>query len=233
MAWTKSKIDITIIPRIKIDIRSSHGSNGSRIVSQISRIERVTIVSQISWIERVTIVSVRPKILVNWTSVATRVLQHPWGQRDSIMPRSKEDDAARKREERLARFAATLRHVRHDLLHASTDSSTDLHRTRGDPDAKAPPPPSEICSCLPSGQRKRVFWHIKVSRRARNVQNLLKMVTTAKSCACGRAWLRLERDFPAFVAPGCQRTTIKKRRPRPTIRIKRGHENDNSSYFIV
>ena len=39
----------------------------------------------------------------NWTSVATRVLQHPWGQRDSIMPRSKEDDAARKQEERSAR----------------------------------------------------------------------------------------------------------------------------------
>jgi len=36
---------------------------------------------------------------------AQRVLQHPWGQRDSIMPRSKEDDAARKREERLARSA--------------------------------------------------------------------------------------------------------------------------------
>jgi len=33
------------------------------------------------------------------------VLQHPWGQRDSIMPRSKEDDAARKREERSARYA--------------------------------------------------------------------------------------------------------------------------------
>ena len=55
--------------------------------------------------ERVTIVSVRPKILVNWTSVATRVFQHPWEQHDSIMPRSKEDDAARKREERSARSA--------------------------------------------------------------------------------------------------------------------------------
>ena len=40
----------------------------------------------------------------NWTSVATRVLQHPWGQRDSIMPRSKGDDAARKREERSVAF---------------------------------------------------------------------------------------------------------------------------------
>ena len=52
------------------------------------------------------VLSVRPKILV-WqsrTSVATRVLQHPWGQRDSIMPRSKGDDAARKREERSVAF---------------------------------------------------------------------------------------------------------------------------------
>jgi len=36
---------------------------------------------------------------------AKRVLQHPWGHRDSIMPRSKEGDVARKREERLARSA--------------------------------------------------------------------------------------------------------------------------------
>ena len=49
--------------------------------------------------------SARPKILVNWTCIATRVLQHPWGQRDSIMPRWKEDEAARKREERSARSA--------------------------------------------------------------------------------------------------------------------------------
>ena len=69
----------------------------------------------------------RPKILVNLTSVATRVLQHPWGQRDSIMPRSKEDDAARKREERSARPADD----------AAARSSDDAARKRGERSARS------------------------------------------------------------------------------------------------
>jgi len=52
-----------------------------------------------------------------------------------------------------------------------------------------------FCSCLPCGQRRRVFW--RVSRRGQEratSSHMVKMVTTARSCACRRAWLRLEWD---------------------------------------
>ena len=90
----------------KIVIRKSIISRIEQVISRVTnRAPNLTdrtgheSPSQISRIERVTIVS------ANWTSVSTRVLQHPWGQRDSIMPRSKEDDVARKREERSERSA--------------------------------------------------------------------------------------------------------------------------------
>jgi len=51
-----------------------------------------------------------------------------------------------------------------------------------------------VLSCIPSGQMRRVFWHIKVSRRGQERVTSSQMVTTARSCVCGRAWLRLERD---------------------------------------
>ena len=51
-----------------------------------------------------------------------------------------------------------------------------------------------FCSCLPCGQRRRVFWHIKVSRRGQERVTSSQMVTAVRSCARGRAWLRLERD---------------------------------------
>ena len=65
-----------------------------------------------------------PKIVSqNWTSVATLVLQHPWGQRDSIMPRSKEDDAARKQEERAAQ-----RGQRHSIMPRSKEDDAARKR---------------------------------------------------------------------------------------------------------
>ena len=51
-----------------------------------------------------------------------------------------------------------------------------------------------VLSCIPSGQMRRVFWHIKVSRRGQERVTSSQMVTTARPCICGRAWLRLERD---------------------------------------
>jgi len=50
-----------------------------------------------------------------------------------------------------------------------------------------------FCSCLPCGQRRRVFWHIKVPRRGQGRVTSSQMVTAARSCAYRRAWLRLER----------------------------------------
>jgi len=50
-----------------------------------------------------------------------------------------------------------------------------------------------FCSCLPYGQRRRVFCHIKVSRRGQERVASSQMGTTARPCACGRTWLRLER----------------------------------------
>ena len=44
-----------------------------------------------------------------------------------------------------------------------------------------------------AGQRRRVFWHIKVPRRGQGRVTSSQMVTAARSCAYRRAWLRLER----------------------------------------
>jgi len=100
----------------KIDIRKSIISRIERVTNLVPNLSDRTghescpkSLSQISRIERVTN---RAPNLTDRTghdcarpSVATRVLQHPWGQHDSAMPRSKEDDAARKREGRSARSA--------------------------------------------------------------------------------------------------------------------------------
>ena len=61
--------------------------------------------SIISRIERVTIVSQNCAIVICFLNYTTLLTMDTQGQRDSIMPRSKEDDAARKREERSARPA--------------------------------------------------------------------------------------------------------------------------------
>ena len=58
-----------------------------------------------------------------------------------------------------------------------------------------------FCSCLPCSQRRQVLWHIKVSRRGQERLESSQMVTTARSCACGRAWKRLERDCIATPLP--------------------------------
>ena len=57
-----------------------------------------------------------------------------------------------------------------------------------------------FCSCLPCGQRRRVFWHIKVPRRGQGRVTSSQTVTAARSCAYRRAWLRLERGCAMIVS---------------------------------
>ena len=62
------------------------------------------------------------------------MFQHPWGQRDSIKPRSKEDSAARKREERSARYADDAARKRRER---SARSAARQHRLQHRPAQEA------------------------------------------------------------------------------------------------